>query len=80
MLHGSGPGGVLEGSGGVLGASWAVLGASWANMPFRRRLKASKLRWTAAFGRPKGPKMGASGDPKRYKIGVKNEDEKKDKF
>ena len=86
MLHGSAPGGVLEGSGGVLGASWAVLGRSWGGLGRSwgglgtTRKNHQKIdAQNDPFWLPKGAQNGTQNGPKSDPKSMQKTDRKKNR-
>ena len=70
-------GGVLEGLGGVLGGIGAVLGRLGSSWVVLRHFGAVDSRCAADLGVQKGAKMKPNFDPRRMKIDVENEVEKR---
>ena len=62
---------------GALGSSWdalgGVLGRSWGDLAVRFRAVHFPIYFLSDFGRPRGAKREAFGDPKRPKIGLKTD-------
>ena len=65
--------GGLGGSWELLGRSWGGLGRSWGDLAVRFRAVHFPIDFLSDFGRPRGAKREAFGDPKRPQIGLKTD-------